>query len=360
MARYFGLILLSILLMIPASGLSQTPDAPEYIIGYATRDSNEYYFDKYHLVSSSFYIPPILDLSEIYPLEPPKWSPDGTQLAFIHRPIAYYSESGYYPQVISLVNASGIYQDTILQPKSFVRTVHWSPDGTQILFVSGPAIETTSDELEIVNVDGTNRQYLVEPDPRHIFIHALGWSPDSTQIVYLGKDFEANKLYLVNRDGSEHRVVDDDMKISDLSSYVYWTPNQQSIILLGRIPSSLHINLLKVNLISGEVTQLIETETSITGFDFAPDDQQIVVLDRDNILKIYDIATGEMILSTEIGIHYSEFGPPQWSPDGKCIAFSAIADDWTTPQIFVLEIETGQLVRSYAEPYAVYPYVASG
>ena len=356
MLRYMSFALLSTILLFPATGHTQTTNEVEYMVGYATRGSETYSFAEYHFAQpytyNSYTVMDITLASEI-----PVWSTDGLRVALVHRPLAFYSVSGYYPQVISLINADGVYQDTILQPQSYVRKVRWSPDGTQLAFLSAPVTDVVIETLEIVNVDGTNRHKLLpaEHDAQNIF--SITWSPDSSQIAYLSGDSHENMLSLVNRDGSDLRVMADRLSVDPSNAYLNWTADQQYIILLGQLLSSTQTNLLKIDRETGEVQRLLEDEISIAGFDIASDGQHVVILTWDKQLKIYDLTSGNIQFETEIGQYEPSYGAPQWSPDDRFIAFSAIAKDGVPAQIFILNIaEEELLMLSLASTDAIYPH----
>ena len=95
----------------------------------------------------------------------PSWSPDSRQIAFSARPgagstndVMVINRDGTNPRVI----AEGI-------------TPVWSPDGTQIAFI---AISGMTTQIEVVNVDGSNRRALPlrYPTPRDFPI-SLDWQP---------------------------------------------------------------------------------------------------------------------------------------------------------------------------------------
>ena len=140
-------------------------------------------------------------------IDSPRWSPDGSQLAFV--------EWDYDPDAERrrwrIVTLSGSDLNTTLQAADGadygrhprIRDVHqlaWSPDGTKLLISSVNFISA-------VNADGAGLQTLARlrynPE-RHL--HA-SWSPDGSKIaVYNGRGSEG-ALFTMSPDGSNKRVL---------------------------------------------------------------------------------------------------------------------------------------------------------
>lgn len=352
-------VLFSVLLFCTTSSVSYSQNAtsPDYVVGYATRGPQRYDFAGYHIAHINGPQYQLLDLSMVS--EVPVWSTDSTQIALVHRPLAFYSPSGYYPQVISLLNASGVYQDTILEPQSFVRFVHWSTDGQQLIFLSAPVSDAVIENLSIVNVDGRERQPLLDlPDTLPaLYIIDMAWSPDSSQIAFVGGDVKESELYVVQRDGSDLKLVADGFRIPFGSDNIVWASDQQSILLLGRLLSSSQETLLEIHLNTGKIERHFAEEDSFLSFVLAPDGSEVAFLTGDGFLRIYDLISERLVLEIEIGLYQPDYGVPQWSPDGNYITFSAVAKEDVPAQIFVLNIEDEILQMVTYEPTdAIYPH----
>ena len=117
----------------------------------------------------------------------PAWSPDGTQIAFVHEPRRQLrdlqDERGRHRPDAPHHNAGADVEPS------------WSPDGTQIAFASD---RDGNFEIYKMNADGTGQTRLTN--------NAVGdeypaWSPDGTKIAYQSDRTEHRDLH------DEHRAA---------------------------------------------------------------------------------------------------------------------------------------------------------
>jgi Tol biopolymer transport system component len=141
----------------------------------------------------------------------PKWSPDGTLIAFDRSP---------YKGLIDLfvMNDDGSSQTNLSNGVGTSNVVlDWSPDGSRILFYSDRGGNT---DLWVVRPDGSDPQQLTATSTYEEV--AASWSPDGSTIVYQ----RSSDIWAMDADGSNPRAlltrVEDD-------SQPAWSPDGSKV-----------------------------------------------------------------------------------------------------------------------------------
>jgi hypothetical protein len=142
----------------------------------------------------------------------PKWSPDGTMIAFLHcDPVdgLPHCRAGFHAWVM---NADGSDAHQVMPEGSLpTRAPSWSPDGSRLLFWLGEWGDWHGEQVGAVTTDiwGSDIQVLpnVGQDGK--------WSPDGTMIIsesptrgqLNGRPGQWNQVILTNADGTDPRVL---------------------------------------------------------------------------------------------------------------------------------------------------------
>lgn len=201
-----------------------------------------------------------------------------------------------------------------------------------------------------MDVNGANRRLLF---PSQSLVHA-DWSPDSQHIAltvyartHLGEAENSDSLYLVERDGSNPRLVFHSKTFLGLHA---WSPDSRRIAFsvppedIGE-PHSLYI----ADIDASPPRRL--SDIGIDGlFVWSPDSQKIAFIDRTDQqtfqtlyleypLSVIDLGSQKVRNLVAGTIRGGVVHPhsPTWSPDSKQVAYASNAEDsWN---IYVVDME---------------------
>ncbi|HEV8123802.1 MAG TPA: BamA/TamA family outer membrane protein [Gemmatimonadales bacterium] len=233
----------------------------------------------------------------------PALSPDGSQ-------IAYFSEKDFYFVDLYLADANtGRVKRRILKSSfspnyetfRFINSgVAWSPDGRYLALTAkkGP-----KDDLVIVDVARHHEVKRISIDLNGMTTPA--WSPDGKQLVFTGYDGGISDLYVVNADGTGFRKLTNDRN-ADL--HPVWSPDGKTIAFA-------------------------------TDRGPATDFQALTFSNMRIALYHLDDGSIEMLDHMEAGRNSS----PQFSPDGKTIAF--VSDRNLVSNIYLYDLTDRSLYQ---------------
>jgi Tol biopolymer transport system component len=251
----------------------------------------------------------------------PEWSPDGQTIAFT----ATWTE-GPPNAELYLVPASGGQPECLTDEPWAVRDPSWSPNGTQLVFLSEHVINHDSMWIMDAIPYAAPQQILTETMDGEQFGECR-WSPDGSRIAYYVTEYSAIPpstvvrcdIYIIDVLGGDPQLVYHDMnQIKGMD----WSPDGTTIAFGSTRGGNYDIWVLPVS--GGIPVQLTHDPAFDMRPEWSPDGSRIAfVSDRTGNFEIWCMAsTGED--PTRV-----TFGPgakfdSSWSPDGRGIAF----DSW--------------------------------
>ena len=128
----------------------------------------------------------------------PDWSPAGDKIAFMSNRHSPYNFELYVMNVDG-TNQTRITNNTDLAGANNDYYPEWSPDGTKLAFVYDGGNDPRSDQIYVMNADGSGR---VNLSNNTAYEYNPTWSPDGTKIVFMTNRDGNYELYVMNADGT--------------------------------------------------------------------------------------------------------------------------------------------------------------
>ncbi|WP_448699304.1 hypothetical protein ACFGVR_20180 [Mucilaginibacter sp. AW1-3] len=239
-------------------------------------------------ISASGTNPKIINVPNNLTSTDASWSPDGTKIVFCNN-----TGTG---NKIFIINADGTDLKQITFDSGTQRFPTFSPDGKKLLFESsGGAFAIASTyQLHTINVDGTNEKQLTNfytLNYNSDYTGQANWSPDGTQIIFVSnKDHLSNGvriLYIMNSDGSNlHKVFNDTRTMQ----CPFFSPDGKQILFEAATTSDIfyYYQIFKSNIDGSNEMQLtnfphFSSGSSLFDAAWSPDGTKIVfVSNKDN------------------------------------------------------------------------------
>jgi Tol biopolymer transport system component len=245
----------------------------------------------------------------------PAWSPDGTRLAFIHRPqpgvIVLATASADGSDVRTLVPFDGAYLN--------VRAPAWSPDGREIAFVRGRGGVTG--ELWTVPAGGGAPRRL-SSDEAAVFSDDPVFTPDGAGVVHSSNRGGATNIWLIPRaGGAAIRVTtgpgpDETPSIARDGTLVFGSSRWRNVLLTHTLSN-------------GQTRTLLTHSRFLWAPAFSPDGQELAYSQGEVdgswhiwIVPVNGNESPRRLTSTAQGEVY-----PRFTPDGAFILFH----NWNEP-----------------------------
>jgi Tol biopolymer transport system component len=217
----------------------------------------------------------------------------------------------------------------------FLSAPTWSPDGSQIAFVSD---RDGNPDIWVMDSDGSNQVNLTSHDAKD---HSPAWSPDGEWIAFASvRDSLYWELYLIRPDGSDLQRLTWWEDASDLSPT--WSPDGTRLAFASKRDGNWEIYAMHRD--GSNLVRLTDNPADDTNPAWSGDGSRIAfVSTRDGYAEIYvmPVVGGE---ATNISnAPFSTEHGPTWSPDGGRLAFYSDRDgDW---DIYVMVSDGSDVVK---------------
>ncbi len=208
----------------------------------------------------------------------------------------------------------------------FTSQPKWSPDGSWIAYEHSSPLRLGG--IRLIRPDGTDEHSLV--DATLIFDGAFSWSADAKKLIYSSYDqfgpyFNFNDLYLYDLDTRQTRRLTWGARAYN----PVFTPDGKGILFGQQGPGD-RTQLAQLDLAKGTIQTVKEfpADTFLDFFALSPDGQQLALSlwKRPGFSDLYIMpaAGGELRALTQ---DRPEDFRPSWSPDGQYILFDSIRDE---------------------------------
>jgi dipeptidyl aminopeptidase/acylaminoacyl peptidase len=146
------------------------------------------------------------DLQKIVTLNDPQISPDGKRIAVVvSTPDFKTNES---QQEIDLVDVASGTRRALTWKRKEISSPRWSPDGTRLAFIAMDA-QTKKDQLYVMPMDGGDAMRITEAKPG---VDSYSWSPDGTQLAFISAD-EATNAKAIKKHDDAFQVTDNNFLV---------------------------------------------------------------------------------------------------------------------------------------------------
>jgi WD40 repeat protein len=238
----------------------------------------------------------------------PSWSPDGTQIAFVS------DRDGN--SEIYLMQSDGTDVRRLTNDSAIDEEPTWSPDGTRIAFVSD---RTGNLDIFTVNGDGGGLIRLTRDQASD---SAPAWSPDGTRIAFVSDRDGNSEIYTLEVDGS---LVTRLTTTPEVDGAPTWSPDGKTIAFVTGRDGNKEIYVMQED--GTEPTNLTDNSATDQGPTWSPDSSRIA-FESDRIGNT-DIFVMSADGSDQIDFSNDLVGDDSqaaWSPDGNKLAFVSDRD----------------------------------